>query len=82
MLDSIDKDLLSFAQINLWSHFIDDLMAVQGSTIFVQIPHLQAEKVLLGDHGGDLLTAEVVQGQRLNVALGIACPVDYNEAAN
>ena len=57
-------------------------MAVQRATIFVQVSHLEAKKILFRDHGGDLIAAEVVQGQRFNVTLGISSPIDDNEAAN
>ena len=57
-------------------------MAVEKAIVSLQVPHLQAEQVLFGDHGGDFVASKVVKSQRFDVALSIVCLIDHDEAAD
>ena len=69
-------------EVAVWLLAIDDLVAVEGALFCVQVPHLETEQVLFGNHRGDFVAAEVVQSERFNVASRVPCSIDHYEAAD
>ena len=76
------NELSLLVEIGVWFLTIDDLVAVEGALFCVQVPHLETEEILLGDHGGDFVAAEVVQSERFDVASRVTCSIDHYEAAD